>query len=152
MLIDDRCSIYEHRPRTCRTYDCRIFPATGLGLGLGHDAGDAPGRIGLQARRWRFDVSAADDRTRHDGVSAAAAYLSEHRELLPTDVPTNVTQLAVLAIEIHELFLRPDDASGRPKVVVPDPRLLHDALVARTGAATVRATKDPRGLRGSRRA
>ena len=30
MLIDDKCSIYEHRPRTCRTYDCRIFPAAGL--------------------------------------------------------------------------------------------------------------------------
>ena len=25
MLIDDRCSIYEHRPRTCRTYDCRVL-------------------------------------------------------------------------------------------------------------------------------
>ena len=32
MLIDDKCSIYEHRPRTCRTYDCRIFPAAGLDL------------------------------------------------------------------------------------------------------------------------
>ena len=32
MLIDNRCSIYEHRPQTCRTYDCRIFPATGTGL------------------------------------------------------------------------------------------------------------------------
>src|ERR1044072_724626 len=28
MLVDGRCSIYEHRPRTCRTYDCRIFAAT----------------------------------------------------------------------------------------------------------------------------
>lgn len=26
MLVDDRCSIYEHRPRACRTYDCRVFP------------------------------------------------------------------------------------------------------------------------------
>ena len=30
MLVDGRCSIYEHRPRTCRTYDCRVFPAAGL--------------------------------------------------------------------------------------------------------------------------
>ena len=29
MLIDGACSIYEHRPRACRTYDCRIFAATG---------------------------------------------------------------------------------------------------------------------------
>ena len=25
MLVDDRCSIYDHRPRACRTYDCRVF-------------------------------------------------------------------------------------------------------------------------------
>ena len=30
MLIDGGCSIYEHRPRTCRTYDCRVFPAAGV--------------------------------------------------------------------------------------------------------------------------
>ena len=30
MLIDEKCSIYEHRPLTCRTYDCRIFPAAGI--------------------------------------------------------------------------------------------------------------------------
>jgi Fe-S-cluster containining protein len=30
MLIDNRCSIYPHRPRTCGTYDCRVFPAAGL--------------------------------------------------------------------------------------------------------------------------
>jgi Fe-S-cluster containining protein len=30
MLIDEVCSIYEHRPRTCRTYDCRVFPAAGI--------------------------------------------------------------------------------------------------------------------------
>src|SRR5207253_1500026 len=30
MLIDGGCSIYEHRPRTCRTYDCRVFAATGV--------------------------------------------------------------------------------------------------------------------------
>ena len=30
MLVDGACSIYEHRPRTCRTYDCRIFAVTGV--------------------------------------------------------------------------------------------------------------------------
>ena len=27
MLVDDKCSIYEHRPISCRNYDCRIFLA-----------------------------------------------------------------------------------------------------------------------------
>src|SRR6476619_2441220 len=35
MLIDDKCSIYEHRPRTCRTYDCRVLPAAGVGIDEG---------------------------------------------------------------------------------------------------------------------
>ena len=30
MFVDSKCSIYEHRPKTCRTYDCRIYPATGI--------------------------------------------------------------------------------------------------------------------------
>ena len=30
MLVDGACSIYAHRPRTCRIYDCRVFPATGV--------------------------------------------------------------------------------------------------------------------------
>src|SRR2546421_6542963 len=45
MLVDGRCSIYEHRPRTCRTYDCRIFAAAGI---------DADKElIVARARRWR---------------------------------------------------------------------------------------------------
>jgi uncharacterized protein len=30
MFVDGACSVYEHRPRTCRTYDCRVFAAAGL--------------------------------------------------------------------------------------------------------------------------
>src|SRR5689334_12051664 len=30
MLVDDGCSIYAHRPQTCRTYDCRVLPAAGV--------------------------------------------------------------------------------------------------------------------------
>ncbi|HEV7863642.1 MAG TPA: YkgJ family cysteine cluster protein [Acidimicrobiia bacterium] len=96
MLVDDRCSIYEHRPRTCRTYDCRIFPATGVAV----DDGD-PAKAGIarQARRWRFSLSADDDRRRHDAVRAAVASLRAAAE------PASVTHLAVRAIETHEEFL-----------------------------------------------
>ncbi|HMC38961.1 MAG TPA: YkgJ family cysteine cluster protein [Acidimicrobiales bacterium] len=30
MLGDVGCSIYTERPRTCRTYDCRVFAAAGI--------------------------------------------------------------------------------------------------------------------------
>ena len=30
MFKDYTCSIYKFRPQTCRQYDCRVFPATGI--------------------------------------------------------------------------------------------------------------------------
>jgi hypothetical protein len=105
MLIDNQCSIYEHRPTTCRTYDCRIFAAAGLGL----DDEDKV-LIARQARRWRFSFPTRADRRRHDAVRAAATFLDEHRGLLPEGAaPTNATQLAVRAVEIHDAFLEPGE-------------------------------------------
>jgi hypothetical protein len=92
MLIDGRCSIYEHRPRTCRTYDCRIFAAVGLAVDA-EDSRKEP--VALRARRWRFSFPTDDDRRRHDAVLAAVASVRA----------TSVTQLAVRAIETHEEFL-----------------------------------------------
>lgn len=107
MLVDDRCTIYAHRPRTCRTYDCRIFPATGVAV----DGGRI--RIEAQARRWRFRYPNDADAAQRDAVRAAAEFLEEHREAMPPGaVPRNATQLAVLAVELHDLFLpltRPAD-------------------------------------------
>jgi Fe-S-cluster containining protein len=87
MLVDDECSIYEHRPRTCRTYDCRIFPATGF------EADDAAqGAIAQRARRWRFEFPAPIDRVRIDAVRAAAAAVARDQG------PGNATRLAVLSL------------------------------------------------------
>jgi uncharacterized protein len=99
MLVDDRCSIYEHRPRACRTYDCRIFAATGIEAD-GPD--DVP--VARQARRWQFTFTSRAERLHHDAVRAAAAYLEEHRNELADDIPRNPTQRAVRAIVIHDAF------------------------------------------------
>jgi uncharacterized protein len=49
MLVDGACSIYEHRPRTCRTYDCRVFAVTGV---------EPEGQPAIAARvaEWRFEI------------------------------------------------------------------------------------------------
>src|SRR5215207_1964349 len=73
MLADHGCSIYDHRPRTCRTYDCRVFPATGLEPGVGKE------RIAERAAEWEFDVREERSRVEHDAVRAAAAYLDRRR-------------------------------------------------------------------------
>ena len=104
MLVDDRCSIYEHRPRTCRTYDCRVFPAAGL-----EPEGDDKVLIAERARRWRFSYASEEDRVLHDAVRAAAAYVQAHPDLLPDgSAAANNTQRAVMAVEAHRVFLRGD--------------------------------------------
>jgi len=105
MLREGRCSIYEDRPLTCRTYDCRVFAAADI------DA-DRPA-ITARARSWAFDYPTDDDHRAHDAVRAAVAFLREHPERFTggrqADSPAH---LALLAIEIHEDFLP-----------APDPRL-----------------------------
>ena len=130
MLVDNQCSIYEHRPTACRTYDCRIFPAAGLEID-----DDDKVLIARQAQRWQFSFPTEADRDQHDAVRAAANFLDEHTGLLPDrTTPGNATQLAVLAIEIHDAFLQHDDATECTTVVDPDPNVIRVAVMRRKGA------------------
>ena len=92
MLVDNTCSIYEHRPRACRTYDCRIFAATETALD------DDKGRIAERVGRWRFSYPTQADRDRRAAVNAATRQLREQGE-------TNPTEIAVRSIALHEDFL-----------------------------------------------
>ncbi|MDQ3896011.1 MAG: YkgJ family cysteine cluster protein, partial [Actinomycetota bacterium] len=112
MLVDNRCSIYEHRPMTCRTYDCRVFPAAGVGL---DDDGDDD-LVARQARRWRFSFPTDVDTVEYHAVRAAAASLGEDPEArLPA------SEIAAVAIETHEAFLGRDDPKARPRRTPPAP-------------------------------
>ena len=114
MLIDDQCSIYEHRPITCRSYDCRIFPAAGIAAGE-----DAKALINLQIRRWKFSYPTKRDLDLHTAVQAAARFLRERVECFPAGVvPSNPTQLAILAIKVYDVFLKYN--TGKTGPVVPD--------------------------------
>jgi hypothetical protein len=99
MLVDGRCSIYEHRPRTCRTYDCRIFTATGLDVGADDPTKDP---IAKRSRQWQFTFPTGDDQRRQTAVHTAVR----------TVHATSVTQLAVTAIERYEEFLPAGDPSS----------------------------------------
>ncbi len=95
MLVDGRCSIYEHRPRTCRTYDCRIFAATGLEVDADDPTKDP---IARRVNEWHFTFPADDDRRLQAAVRSAVRAVRA----------TSVTQLAVVAIERYEEFLTPE--------------------------------------------
>ena len=131
MLVDEQCSIYEHRPKTCRTYDCRVFPAAGLRVG-----DDAKILIDQQAARWRFGHTTPADRTKHDAVRVAARYLEHHSDVFADGTaPTNSTQVAVAAIELHGLFLRRDSESDETMIIDPDPEEVRVELARRKRAS-----------------
>jgi Fe-S-cluster containining protein len=61
MLIEGECSIYEHRPRACRAYDCRVFAVTGV-------EPDQPD-IASRVHEWSIEV---DDQERWQRARDAA--------------------------------------------------------------------------------
>ena len=114
MLTDAGCSIYEHRPRTCRTFDCRVFTAAALS-----PEEDGKPAIAERTRRWRFDVTSEPSATTElEAVRRAAAYLEDHRgECFPDGgAPVSNGQRAALAIKVHRAFLgteEPEPATVR---------------------------------------
>lgn len=123
MFIDNQCSIYEDRPQTCRKYDCRIFPATGMNVGK-----DKP-LISKQAKRWKFDVETENERKKMGALQAAAKFLQKNEKNFPEGiVPANTTQQAMLAIQVHEVFLN--------SVKVKSNQELVDAVMKRTNTLT----------------
>ena len=107
MMVNGKCSIYEHRPLTCRNYDCRVFAAAGLAAG-----DDDKARITERVRRWKFSYPAKSDHDEHLAVQAAAKFIREHAECFPGGkIPSNPSQLAILAIKAYDVFLKKDGGS-----------------------------------------
>jgi uncharacterized protein len=87
-LTAEGCAVYEHRPRACRAYDCRIFAAAGL-------TPDSP-LIAERVGQWRFSYDADASRESHDAVRMAAVVLGFPGGL---GAPASPTQHALDAIE-----------------------------------------------------
>jgi hypothetical protein len=131
MLRDGRCSIYDRRPRACRTYDCRVFAAADVGL-------DGDGEIAGRARGWRFSFSADEDAVRERAVRAAAVYLRDRPELVAGDgAVLDATRHAVASVAAHSAFVR-RTREGALVLARPDPedvrRLLQLASDASRGS------------------
>jgi Fe-S-cluster containining protein len=96
------CSIYSHRPDTCRTYDCRVFTAAGMDAGSGRDA------INERVARWRFEYPDAADAREQQAVRAAADFLRQHPVRFPSGhVPSRPADIAVLAVKSYAVFMGP---------------------------------------------
>ncbi len=100
LFINNACSIYENRPITCRQFDCRIFPATGIKVEK-----DKP-RIKEQAVRWEFALESEQDRKKINAVQAAAKFLNQNSKHFPDNfIPKNPSQQAILALKIYRAFI-----------------------------------------------
>lgn len=118
------CSIYAHRPQTCRDFDCRIFTATGIEVG---GAPQAP--IAQRVAGWRFTYPTQYDHAQREAVLATAMFLEGHGDLFPEGmVPVNPSQRALLAIELHRVMYDFQvEADAGP---MPQDDVIRDALVA----------------------
>lgn len=113
MLRDGACSIYEHRPRTCRSYDCRVLAAAGI------DPGPEKPAIRRRVNEWRFTLEDSAEERSAASVRTAASFLTEHIDELPDGGPPP-TQRAALAVEVHDLFT--GDGSRQPADVLVELR------------------------------
>jgi uncharacterized protein len=103
MLTAGRCTIYEHRPQTCRDYDCRIFAAAGIDAG-----GSDKHVINRRVRAWRFTYLSEQERLTHGAVRETASFIQERQGSFPGGrAPTAPTGVAVLAVKAYGVFLDP---------------------------------------------
>ncbi|HEY1737326.1 MAG TPA: YkgJ family cysteine cluster protein [Acidimicrobiia bacterium] len=101
MFVDGGCSIYEHRPRACRVYDCRIFAATGVDV-----ADDGKPEVAARVQRWRFSYATPGDEALERSMHRAAAFLDEHPECAGDGATTglNASNRAAAAVAIASRF------------------------------------------------
>ncbi len=103
MFKKGRCSIYEYRPETCRQYDCRVYPATGI------FPDDKKSQIYEKAKGWKFNISSSNDIKTFEAIQKASKFIKKYSRLFPkTFFPSNAPQQAVLAIRIHLEFMKVD--------------------------------------------
>lgn len=97
MLIDDRCSIYDVRPRACRAYDCRVFAATNV-------FPDEPEKVEVatRARAWTFTYAADADRRSHQRLAAGAASVRDEARSVPGSSATHIAIGAIVRFVASE--------------------------------------------------
>jgi uncharacterized protein len=118
MLVDNKCSIYEYRPQTCRSYDCRVFAATDVPVDQQTQAD-----IAERVKAWVFDYENEESRKDHGIVKDAAAFLQKNGDLFPPgSLPAQPGQLAALAVQIYRLFA--------DTTAMPDAAIAHAIMTA----------------------
>ena len=98
MLVAGRCSIYAHRPQTCRAFDCRVFAACNI-----EPMGAA---VAAQAKRWRLSPTSEDARHALAALRAVAQFLRERASSFAAGAPSHPSQVALAALKAYPVFLK----------------------------------------------
>jgi len=76
LLNEGRCSIYQDRPIACRTFDCRIYTATGI-----RPEKDNISPISCRIGSWMFEYPTKKDQVQQWILQAAALILASRLEI-----------------------------------------------------------------------
>jgi len=126
MLVDDKCSIYDYRPQICRSYDCRVFAATGVPVDAQNQA-----EIAQRVEAWVFNYEKEESREEHRTLKEAAAFLQNNRDLFPQgSLPGHPAQLAALAVRIYRLFSDLTAKVNNGAAAVSDALIAHAIMTA----------------------
>ncbi len=129
MFSNGGCSIYQDRPETCRTYDCRVFAAAAMRAG-----GDDQSVINQRVASWRFSYPSDQDRDEHRAVTAAANFLRQHPVRFPGGhVPSRPSEIAVLAVKTYTVFLQPPATDAEIAAAMVDAALAFDREARQRG-------------------
>lgn len=101
LFKENRCSIYESRPNTCKKFDCRIFTAAGL------KADDHfKSQISNQAERWEFSFPNEIDKIEFKALNRTVNFIKENKELFPVEIfPALNSELAILSIKVYKALI-----------------------------------------------
>jgi Fe-S-cluster containining protein len=130
MLVDSKCSIYEHRPQTCRDYDCRLLAATGVPA----DEHRQP-EIAQRVAEWVFAYETDEERAEHTALQRAAAFLENNRGLFPEgSLPGQPGPLAALAVRVYRVVANMTDEAHNSAAVPPDAAIAQAIMTMLNGA------------------
>ena len=121
MLGSSGCTIYDRRPRTCRSFDCRIFAATGI-----EPPGGSDSKVAERVRDWTFDDSDDQGVTRR-ALDETLMFLKAFEEVfIPYGIEPGTPIVANVAADLMHLFLEPSSEVEQLQAVIKELRRIRE--------------------------
>jgi len=77
MFSQGKCSIYLHRPETCKQYDCRVLAAAGAPTVAESKA------IANRVAAWEFQYTSPASKIKQEAIELAVEFLTTYGDKFP---------------------------------------------------------------------